>query len=297
MDMSSASTTERPGAGAPSSSLRVTYIGHATLLVEVAGVRILTDPNFEESLGGFLPRVSAPGIALEALPKLDAMLLTHAHADHLSFRSLDLLPRDVPLYAPPAVHRWLARRGYRNSVPLAPEESVRVGRGVDVHADYAKHRGARYGFDRWRSAANMYLLDAHDESAFFAGDTALTPHTHRFVREHLGRSDRRLDVAMLPIGHAPWWKPGFRRGHLTGEDALTLFARLDARYFIPYHWGTFRHVTAGAYDAIDRLRARLEGHQHADLVRIIEPGESFALKRNDAPRAGAPERRRVTAAP
>jgi len=82
--------------------MRVTYIGHATLLLELDGVRILTDPNFEPKLGRLLPRVSQPGIALADLPKLDALLLTHAHADHLSFDSLERLPRDIPLIAPPA---------------------------------------------------------------------------------------------------------------------------------------------------------------------------------------------------
>ena len=89
--------------------MRVTYIGHATLLLELDGVRILTDPNFEPKLGRLLPRVSQPGIALADLPKLDALLLTHAHADHLSFDSLDSLPRDIPLFAPPVIARWLRR--------------------------------------------------------------------------------------------------------------------------------------------------------------------------------------------
>ena len=98
--------------------LRVTYIGHATLLIEIGGRTVITDPNFEPSLGKFLPRVSAPGIALDALPKLDAILLTHAHADHLSFKSLDALQSDVPLFAPPAVAKWLAKQGYDHAVPL-----------------------------------------------------------------------------------------------------------------------------------------------------------------------------------
>jgi len=83
--------------------LRVTYIGHATLLIEVGKLRLLTDPNFDPALGKFLRRVSSPGIPLGELPKLDAILLTHAHADHLSFDSLDALPSDVPLFAPPAI--------------------------------------------------------------------------------------------------------------------------------------------------------------------------------------------------
>src|SRR5580765_5420526 len=134
--------------------LRVTYIGHATLLIETGGKRLLTDPNFDPALGKFLPRVSAPGIALEALPKLDAILLTHAHADHLSFNSLDALQSDIPLFAPPAIAKWLGKQGYRHAVPVAPGETVEV-EGVNIHAASATHKGNRYGVDRWRSAANM----------------------------------------------------------------------------------------------------------------------------------------------
>jgi L-ascorbate metabolism protein UlaG (beta-lactamase superfamily) len=265
--------------------VKITYVGHATLLIEVAGVRLLTDPNFDAALGKFLPRVSAPGVALEALPKLDALLLTHAHADHLSFDSLDRLPRDIPLFAPPAVARWLHKRGYLHAVPVPPSGEATVG-GVTIHAAAAKHLGSRYGVDRWRSAANMYLLDAGGVGAFFAGDTALTPDTHRMVEERLAGKGRQLDVALLPIGHAPWWKPGFRRGHLTSDDALELFERLSARFMIPYHWGVFQHVTSGPFDAINRLRARLGGHPREAHVHILEPGETFEL-------ALAGERRRA----
>ena len=251
--------------------MRVTYIGHATLLIETGGQRLLTDPNFDNALGFFLPRVTAPGIALTDLPALDAILLTHAHADHLSFRSLNQLPRTVPIFAPPAVATWLIARGYVQARPLPADSQVRVG-DVVIHAAGAVHRGSRYAVDRWRSATNMYLVDSSDESCFFAGDTGLTPDTHRVVSEVLHKHDRQLDIALLPIGHAPWWKPGFRRGHLSADDALQLFERLGARFLVPYHWGTFNHVTSGAFDAIERLRALLPAFHRGADVRILEPG-------------------------
>lgn len=255
-------------------TMRVTYIGHATLLIEIGRKRILTDPNFDETLGGFLPRVSRPGIPLADLPTLDAILLTHAHADHLSFRSLDQLPRTVPLFAPPAVAAWLIKLGYAHARPIPADAETSVGEVV-IHAAAARHKGSRYSFDRWRSAANMYLIDAGDETCFFAGDTALIPETHYVVRDIVHATGRTLDIALLPIGHAPWWKPGFRRGHLTATDALDLFDRLQARYLIPYHWGTFQHITSGAYDAIERLRAMLPAYLRQSDVRILEPGGSL----------------------
>ena len=258
--------------------MKITYIGHATLLLEIGGACVLTDPNFDPRLGGVLPRVSAPGIAIDALPRLDAILLTHAHADHLSFDSLDRLPRDVPLYAPPAVARWLHGKRYHHVEALPPAERATIANGaVRIYAERATHQGNRYGVDRWRSAANMYLCETNDESLFFAGDTALTPDTHGLVERTLWKAGRDLDVALLPIGYAPPWKPGFRRGHLTHDDALTLFETLRARVLIPYHWGTFRHVTASAYDAINRLRASLTSHRARDRVHIIEPGESILV--------------------
>jgi L-ascorbate metabolism protein UlaG (beta-lactamase superfamily) len=264
--------------------MRITNLGHATLLVELGGVRLVTDPNFDARLAGLLPRVPTPGLAGAALAPPDAFLLTHAHADHLSFDSLHTLAagEPVPLFAPPGVARWVARRGYPAARPLPPGEAVTV-RGqagtVTVRAGAAAHQGARYGIDRWagRGSANTYLIDSGTESVFFAGDTGLGADTHTPLTQELGSNGRRLDVALLPIGRSPWWKPRFRRGHLSPGDALTLFERLDARLLIPYHWGTFHHLTSGPFDALREFEVHLGRHPRRSDVRIVPPGATFTI--------------------
>jgi L-ascorbate metabolism protein UlaG (beta-lactamase superfamily) len=258
--------------------LSITYIGHATLLLQFRSVCILTDPNFDNKLGYFLPRVTPPGVKLAELPCIDVILLTHAHADHLSFRALRALPRGTPVLAPPAIARWLQRVGMSSARAIHAGQTLQIG-PVTITAANARHIGARYMIDRWRGEAHMYLMDDGRSSVLFTGDTAVTPAVEELAHRV---APRQLDVALLPIGFAPWWKRFFfRRGHLTPADALATFTQVNARFFIPFHWGTFRHITSGAYDAINVLCALLPTHERRSEVRILVPGETFHLTDSD----------------
>jgi L-ascorbate metabolism protein UlaG (beta-lactamase superfamily) len=242
---------------------RITYVGHATTLIELDGVVLLTDPLLRTRIGHVRRIVPPPA----ALPALDAILVSHAHRDHLDLPSLRRLPDAVPAIGPPAVAAVLARTG-RKVTALAPGETARVG-AIEVLAVPARHDGRRVPVGASQEAIGFLVTGS--ARVYFAGDTDL----------FAGMRDLRgdLDAALLPV----WgWGPRLGPGHLDPEGAARAAAMLRPRTAIPVHWGTYASPGAWWRDDPD-LPAREFARQAARLapdvaVTILAPGRSAPLR-------------------
>ena len=241
---------------------RITYVGHATMLIELDGAVMLTDPLLRARIGHV--RRIAPPVA--TLPRLDAILISHAHRDHLDLPSLRRLPEQVRVYAPPAAAAVVRRAG-RSVQALLPGDRVRVGE-VEVLAVPARHDGRRVPVGSDRGAIGFVVSGS--ASVYFAGDTDL----FAGMRELAG-----MDTALLPV----WgWGPKLGPGHMDPERAARAAALLAPRTAIPIHWGTY--ASPGAWWREDpELPARDFAHlaaTHAPevAVRILSPGHSAPLR-------------------
>jgi L-ascorbate metabolism protein UlaG (beta-lactamase superfamily) len=245
----------------------VAFVGHATVLLNLGGTRVLTDPVLGNRVG-FLRRITAPPDPA-TYRATDVVALSHLHHDHCDLPSLTRLGRDTPLLAPAGGAAFLRRRGFRNVVALRPGESHTVG-PVTLTATPAAHDGRRVPFGP-RAAAVGYLVSTARTVAYFAGDTDL----------FAGMADlsSRLDVALLPV----WgWGPNLGPGHLDPWRAAEAVALLRPRHAVPVHWGTlFPYGLAPLYrDLLNR-----PAHAFADavaarglpgVVHVIPPGGGLA---------------------
>ncbi|HET8757605.1 MAG TPA: MBL fold metallo-hydrolase [Solirubrobacteraceae bacterium] len=244
---------------------RLTYIGHATVLIEEAGVRLLTDPLLHAGIGHMRRRVPLP--QLELLRDLDAVLISHPHADHLDVRSLRMLEHPGTVVAPRECAGLLRRAGMRKIVGLVPGERCDVG-GIGVEAVRADHDGRRHPFGRELGAVG-FLVDG-PARVYFAGDTDLFDEMEALAG--------LVDVALLPI----WgWGPRLPAGHLNPETAARAVAMIGPSIAVPIHWGTMRSVGAkGAADPHAPARAfadAVSAAAPATAVRILAPGDSMPL--------------------
>jgi L-ascorbate metabolism protein UlaG (beta-lactamase superfamily) len=202
--------------------LQVTWVGHATVLVEMDGVRVLTDPVVRARLAHL--RRHAPPVAPEVVADIDAVLISHLHSDHLDVPSLRRLPRRARLIGPRGAGRILRRLGFASVTELAPGQRVSVG-DVVVTAVPATHDGRRWPLGRAAGAVGFVLDGA--QRVYFAGDTDLY--------EGMADLSRGLDVALLPV----WgWGPSLGPGHMDPEAAARAACLLRPRVAVPIHWGT-----------------------------------------------------------
>jgi L-ascorbate metabolism protein UlaG (beta-lactamase superfamily) len=243
---------------------RLTYLGHSTVLIELGGTRLLTDPILRPRVGHLRRRDRVdPG----QLAGLDAVLVSHGHMDHLDRPSLFLIDPDVTVVVPRGLHPGAGRR---HVTEVDAGESVEIG-AVRVEATHAEHDGRRIPVGP-RVPALGYLVHG-DRRVFFAGDTDLFD-----GMSAIGAKD--LDVALLPV----WgWGGRLPPGHLTPLSAAHALERLRPRLAIPIHWGTLAPVYARRSAAGHAPTPPLDFVRHAATlapdvkVVVLQPGESLSI--------------------
>ena len=246
---------------------RIVFLGHATVLIELDGVRLLTDPLLRDRVAHLRRQVSPVDPAVYA--GLDAVLISHLHHDHLDLASLRLLGLDTSLVVPTGAGELLRRKGFTGVSELSVDETTNVG-ALQVEAVEARHDGRRHP-GGMRAKTLGYVIRGR-RTVHFAGDTELFDGMSAF-----GPS---LDIALLPVAG---WGPTLGPGHMDPLDAARAARLIAPRLAIPIHWGTLLPIGIAR-----RHRERLGDppRQFAEHVaslapgvevRILQPGEETTL--------------------
>ena len=250
------------------------WIGHATVLINFFGIKILTDPVLFPRIGIRLPgftigpkRLTAPALEFHELPKIDIVLLSHAHFDHFDLRTLHCFDENTSVITAPETRDLLRWTRLRNITELRWRErkSLKTAAGdVNILAFPVKHWGARKQRDMHRGY-NGYLLERNGRRILFAGDTALT---NSFAEL---RQDGRIDLAIMSIAaYNPWI-----RSHCTPEQAIEMANAAGAQFIMPVHHQTFRLSFEPLREPIERFKAALK--DTPERIALREIGETFVL--------------------
>jgi N-acyl-phosphatidylethanolamine-hydrolysing phospholipase D len=255
----------------------VTWIGHATFLFQVDGLNVLTDPQWSERASPLSfagpRRVAAPGVRFEDLPRIDVVLISHDHYDHLDRATVSRLAADHrPLFLVPlGLRAWLADIGVTNVQELDWWQQRVVG-AVTFTCTPVQHWSARTPFDMNRRLWSGWAMAGRQRRAFFAGDTGYYAPDFRAIGERLGP----FDLAAVAIGA---YEPPemMRMTHTTPEESLDIFADVRAHSFVAMHWGTFDLAEEPLDEPPRRLRkvAKERGIPE-DRVWVLKHGETRA---------------------
>lgn len=277
---------ERKPVGAPSrandgAAIRelpasITWIGHASFLLRLAGLYIATDPVFSERIQGVIPRLTPPGVVPESLPPIDVVLVSHNHYDHLDLPSLKRIGPEALFIVPLGNGATLKRAGLPKVIELDWWETHREG-ALEVTLVPARHWSMRAPWDRNDGLWGGFVIRGPEGAAYHSGDTALFDG----FREIAARCGA-IDWAMLPVGaYEPRWF--MEPQHMNPDDALDAFERLGARTMVAMHWGTFILTDEPAQEPPARTREGFAARGWApERLWVMDVGETRALKAEGA---------------
>lgn len=235
----------------------VTYIGHATVLIHLDNLNIITDPIFSNYLGGwFAKRYVEPGITFERMPSIDMILISHEHWDHLDKATLKRFSKNIPVIIPKGLGKKVRKLGFSNVIELSWWGNTEIN-NVKITAVPAKH-------DVPNPAG--FIIEYNNKIVYFAGDTGLSDYFNEIGRKF------RIDVAILPIGdYRP--KIFLRKDHLSPEDIPSVIGMLNPKMVIPIHWGTFKISAVGLNEPIDLLNKVIKEKKLHSTIFILKHGE------------------------
>lgn len=245
--------------------INVAWLGHATTLIQIDGFTILTDPVFSRRIGIDLfvatlgpRRLVEPALKIDELPKIDLVLLSHAHFDHWDIPSLrEISKSDIPLICARETSDLLAATRWKSVRELGWGESIQIG-PVSIKAIEVRHWGARVRRDTHRGY-NGYMIEAGKYKVMFSGDTS---HTTLFKGL---RNSKAIDLAIMPIGaYNPWIT-----SHCTPEQAIEMAGWAGAERIMPVHHQTFILGREPVDEPIERFKARLGSDQGRAVAHQI----------------------------
>jgi L-ascorbate metabolism protein UlaG (beta-lactamase superfamily) len=261
-------------------TITATWIGHATVLLNILGTRVITDPVLSERIGlNFADlftigprRLVQPALAFEELPPVDLILISHAHLDHLDIPTLKRFGKSTPIILAKNTFDVVQDLDYETVYELDWGEWTAVG-DLRVEALEARHFGWRFPWEKDRSRGfrdgrsyNAYLLSKNGINIVFGGDTAY----HQGFSA-LRRSVQKIDLALMPIGaYDPWI-----RNHASPEEALAMTDQMGAYHILPIHWATFIQSEEPTPEPMERLKRATVNRP--DRIVMESVGQTWAL--------------------
>ncbi len=260
-----------------SNDVSLSFVGHATFLLQANGLNVLTDPIWSDRCSplSFLgpKRLQEPGIAFENLPKIDIVLISHNHYDHLDLPTLKRLwLRDRPTFIVPLKNKaLLASEGITNIIELDWWESTQAKSDVKITAVPAQHWSGRWIIDRNEALWAGFVISFDKKNIFFAGDTGFGPHFIKIKEKFV-----TFELALIPIGaYLPLWF--MREHHLSPSDAIVVADIMGALQNIPMHFGTFSLGDDGFTKARYELNQLMANNKKQNFL-ILEVGQAWKNK-------------------